>query len=235
MAIGFLGRKLFALAATLPALAGGTMAAASYLGGYSDRQAMAYDQPPRRARRDLVAVYFSGNGAADRSTVAALQADGLPVLTVDAPALFRLGHDRAYIDALVADAMRQALARSHAGRIALIGTAFGAGVLDTGLGAVPADLRARIASVVLVRPASAVYFAAYPGDLFHPGAPDSDPRRTVRLLHGLPVTCIFETDGADSLCRTPQLAGASRVALPAGATLAQASVRAALVPPQAMH
>ncbi|NKJ42796.1 virulence factor [Novosphingobium sp. SG720] len=234
MAIGFLGRKLFALAAALPAVAGGTMAA----GGYFDRQAVLYRGPLGPPRHDLVVVYFSGDMGlalgAGGGTIAALRDRGLPVVTVNSPALFGVGRDRAFVDALVADTMRQALARSHAAHIALIGAAFGAGVLDTGLGAVPADLRARIASVVLVAPARTVYFQANPGGLFHPGAPDSDPRRTVRLLHGLPVTCIFENDSTDSLCRTTQLDGARRVPL-GNHRLAQISADAALYPPLPMH
>jgi hypothetical protein len=173
MAIGFPGRKLFALAAALPVVGGATMAATGYLGGYFDRQAVVYRSPLGPPRHDLVAVYFSGDMGLQmgpgRGTVAALRERGLPVMAVNSPALFRLARDRAFVDALVADTMRQALARSHAARVVLIGMAFGAGVLDTGLGAVPADLRARIASVVLVQPGTAVYFQANPGELFHPG------------------------------------------------------------------
>jgi type IV secretory pathway VirJ component len=235
MTIGFLGRKLFALAAALPVVGGGTMAAA----GYFDRDAVRYRAPPGIAHSDLVAVYFSGDmGVAlgtGRSTVEALRARGLPVVTVNSPALFGVGRDRAFIDALVADTIRQALARSHAARVALIGVAFGAGILDTGLGAVPADLRGRIASVVLVAPASSVYFEANPGGLFHAGGPDSDPRRTVRLLAGLPVTCIFQRSDAQTLCSAAQLSGARRVDTPAGTAFPMAAADAVLHPPQPMR
>ncbi|GHC84409.1 AcvB/VirJ family lysyl-phosphatidylglycerol hydrolase [Novosphingobium pokkalii] len=247
MAIGFPGRKLFALAAALPVVGGATMAATGYLGGYFDRQAVVYRSPLGPPRHDLVAVYFSGDMGLQmgpgRGTVAALRERGLPVMAVNSPALFRLARDRAFVDALVADTMRQALARSHAARVVLIGMAFGAGVLDTGLGAVPADLRARIASVVLVQPGTAVYFQANPGELFHPGGPDSDPRRTVRLLHGLPVTCISQSQQDQSLCSAAPLAGASHVALDDARprtpsdrlSVARITADAALFPPSPMH
>jgi len=247
MAIGFPGRKLFALAAALPLLGGATMAATGYFAGYFDRQAMHYRPALGQPRQDLVAIYFSGDmglrlGAGCR-TVAALRRQGLAVMAVDSPALFRLTRDRAFVDALVADTIRAALARSHAAKVALIGAAFGAGILDTGLGAVPADLRSRIASVVLVQPGTAVYFQANPGGLIHPGAPVSDPHRTVRLLNGLPVTCIAKSSQDQGLCAAGQLAGASHVQLdalhPRGPAytvdIASIAANAALFPPRPMH
>lgn len=242
MAIGFLGRKLFALALVLPVLGSATMA----LGGYFDHKAIAFHPASRFPRSDLVAVFFSGDmGLAmgsGKATVATLRAQGLGVLTVNSSALFRMPRDRAFVDALVADTLRRALAASGARRAVLVGSAFGANMLDTGLGAVPADLRARIAAVVLITPDTAVYFHAHPSGLFYSGAPDSDPRRTVRLLHGLPVTCIAPRGDGASLCHAPEMAGAHSISLDDthimgqdDQALARSAVFAALAPPAPMH
>lgn len=257
MAIGGIARKLFALSAVLTML--GTAMTAAVLGavglgavgGYFDRTAMVYQAPPGGARGDLVAVYFSdamgGATGPGEGVIAALQAHGVPVVAVNSPSLFRFGRDRVFVDALVARAMRLALLRSGAARVVLVGSAFGADVLDTGLGAVPANLRARIASVVLLEPGRAVYFHADPIGLFHLclpglGKPDSDPRRTVRMLHGLPVTCVFGLGDRGSLCPAPELAGARRIGIDDGHLLlrhyrawAQQATQAALFPPAPMH
>ncbi len=252
MAIGGIARKLFALSAVLIMLGTATMAAVlgalglGAVGGYFDRTAMVYQAPPGRVRGDLVAVYFSdAMGSATgpgKGVIAALQAHGVPVVAVNSPSLFRFGRDRVFVDALVARAMRQALLRSGATRVVLVGTAFGADVLDTGLGAVPANLRARIASVVLLGPGRAVYFHADPIGLLHVSGPDSDPRRTVRMLHGLPVTCVFGLGDRGSLCPAPELAGARRIGIDDGHLLlrhyrawAQQATQAALFPPAPMH
>ncbi|HIQ18927.1 MAG TPA: type IV secretion system protein VirJ [Novosphingobium capsulatum] len=216
------------------------------VGGYFDRTAMVYQAPPGGARGDLVAVYFSdamgGATGPGEGVIAALQAHGVPVVAVNSPSLFRFGRDRVFVDALVARAMRLALLRSGAARVVLVGSAFGADVLDTGLGAVPANLRARIASVVLLGPGRAVYFHADPIGLLHVSGPDSDPRRTVRMLHGLPVTCVFGLGDRGSLCPAPELAGARRIGIDDGHLLlrhyrawAQQATQAALFPPAPMH
>ncbi|MCW1383578.1 virulence factor [Novosphingobium sp. KCTC 2891] len=234
-------RKLFALIAALPILAFATMA----VGGYFDRDAVRYLDPTTPRTTDLVAVYLSGDMGLDvgagEGAVAALRGRGIPVLAVNSSALFGIGRDRAYVDALVADAAAQAVARSGASRVALIGNSFGADVLGTGIGTLPADLRARIASVVLVVPGTTVFFHANPSGLFYQGRPDSDPRRTARLLRGLPVTCIYGSREDESLCRAPELARARRVAIDDGHlmlrhydALASAIADAALAPPGPM-
>lgn len=242
MALAHRGRKLFGWVAALPVVAFATMA----VGGYFDRNAVRYEDALGPRRDGLVAAYFSGDMGlsvgAGEGAVDALRTRGVPVLTVNSSALFGRAQDRLYVDALVADTIRQALARSGASKVVLIGTSFGADMLDTGIGAVPADLRGKIASVVLVVPGTEVWFHANPSGLFYQGTPDSDPRRTVRLLRGLRVTCIYGTQETDSLCRSPELAGTSRIALDDGHLmlghyheLAETAANAALFPPAPMH
>lgn len=236
------GRKVFGWLALIPALCMVTMV----IGGYFDRDAMRWLDPTAQRRHDLVAIYFSGDMGLDVGTgagaIAGLRAHGVPVLAVNSSLLFRQRRDRGFVDSLVADSIRTALARSGATRVALLGGSFGADILDTGVGMLPPPLRARIASVVLVVPGTQVYYHANPLGLFYTGDPDSDPRHTIRLLRGLPVTCIFGTGEADSLCRMPELAPARRIAIPDGHLmlshydeLARLTVHAAMAPPAAME
>lgn len=243
----FRKRRLAQWLAVVPALACVTMV----VGGYFDREAERYEHPTGAHRHDplpppLVAIYFSGDMGLDVGTgegaINAMRAAGVPVLAVNSSALFWRARDRAYVEQLLVQTMRRALARSGASRIALVGGSFGADILDTAIGALPADLRRRIASVVLVVPGTEVYFHANPIGVFYLGQPDSDPRRTVLALRGLPVTCIYGLAESDTLCRAPELAGSSRMAIDDGhlmfghyRELAAITARAALFPPPMMN
>jgi type IV secretory pathway VirJ component len=241
MALRIRRRKLFGWLAVLPVVAFATM----IVGGYFDRVALHYEEPLGPRRDGLVAVYFSSDMGlsvgAGEGAVNELRTRGIPVMAVNSSALFLRGRDRTFVDGLVAEALRQALARSGADSAALIGSSFGADILDTGIGALPADLRRRISSVVLVVPGTEVFFHANPSGLFYTGAPDSNPRSTARLLRGLAVTCIYGSQEDDSLCRTPELTRASLIALDDGHmmlghyhALAETAANAALFPPAPM-
>lgn len=242
---GSSARKPFALFAAVPvaalALAGAGLAAA----GYFDRSPLHYEEPLGPRQDGLVVVYFAGDMGlslgAGRGTINALRTRGIPVLAVNSPALFLRERDRTFVDGLVAESLKQALRRSGAAKVALIGSAFGADILDTGIGALPADLRERISSVVLVVPDTRVFFRADPGGLFRGGTPDSNPRRTTRLLRGLSVTCVFGTHQRTSLCHMPELGHASLIGLDDGRLtfnqshwLAETAANAAQFPPAPM-
>ena len=62
------------------------------------------------------------------------------------------------------------------------------GRLGAGLGRLPADLRKRIASVVLTGPGTHVYFHANPTGIWYRGPVAAEPAHTIPLLRGLPVT-----------------------------------------------
>ncbi|KUR76942.1 AcvB/VirJ family lysyl-phosphatidylglycerol hydrolase [Novosphingobium sp. Fuku2-ISO-50] len=239
----FPGRKLFGWLSLIPLLILAIMA----IGGYFDRHATRWlpATGPNRTgpnRPALVAVYFSGDMGLSvglgEGALSVLRRDGIAVLAVNCSLAFRKAQSRAYVDALVADTLRRALTESGARQVVIMGGSFGADVIGTGIGALPPDLSRRIAAVVLIVPGTQVFFHANPTGLFYAGIPDSDPRQTVRALRGLPVTCIYGRDEADSLCRARELAGARRVEIPDGhlmlshyRRLAEETARAALDPP----
>lgn len=234
-------RRILAGIVAVPALALSTLA----VGGYFDAQPIAYLDPAGPAHGHEAVVFLSGDMGlrvgAGEGAVEELRKRGLPVLAINSSGLFGRGRDRAYVDALVSDAMRQALARPGVQRLALVGSSFGADVLGTGIGSLPPDLRAKIASVVLVVPGTEVYFQANPSGLTYLGRPDSDPRRTARLLRGLPVTCIYGLRESETLCRQPELSNANIVGIDDGhlmlrhyGDLARKVADSALFPPKPM-
>lgn len=198
----------------------GLLAVAMAVGGYFDRIAMFWREPARITggqKSDLAIVYWSGDMGTrvglGSKLLPALTARGIPVLAVTSPALFRTPRDRTFVDSQVVQSVRLALARHGIRRVAVVGDSFGADVLGAGLGQLPPELRKRVTSVVLIVPANAIYFAANPIGVFYRGPVAADPERTLPLLHGLAVTCIYGTREADSLCREPVMAGTRRVAI----------------------
>jgi type IV secretory pathway VirJ component len=211
------------------------------VGGYFESEPFTLHWPPRRVPRyPLVAVYWSGDMgmrmSRSRGIVESLKAKGIPVLSVSSPALFGRARDRAFVDRAVATSVRAALTRSGAKRVAVVGSAFGAGIVGSGLGHIEPELRHRIASVVLVVPRTGVYFHANPTGIFYRGPVASDPEHTLPLLHGLPVTCIFRAEEDDSLCHETVMEGTRRVAIDEGRPqLADVVAAAVLDPPEPMH
>lgn len=202
------------------AFLGAILAIVMGVGGYFDQQAMTWREPAKsalNAKSNLAVVYWSGDmgtkvGLA-RALLPTLSARGIPVLSVTSPALFSTPRDRAFVDDQVVQSVKFALQRRGIERVAVVGDSFGADVLGAGLGQLPPPLRERVAAVVLLVPASSVYFAANPAGFFYRGPIASDPDHTLPLLHGLPVTCIYGTGEPDSLCREPVMRGTRRVAI----------------------
>lgn len=165
--------------------------------------------PPRGPRRPIGVVYFSGDMGLRYGmggpTATALAAHGIAVLGVQSSTLFAGRHDRDYVDGVVADAVREGLATTGTQRLVLIGQSYGADILQTGLAALPADLRTRIAGVVLIVPGDSVYFRADPSGLAYRGPPDSVATTTAATIDWAPLTCIHGRAETDSLCPNLQM------------------------------
>ncbi|MGJ3625917.1 AcvB/VirJ family lysyl-phosphatidylglycerol hydrolase [Sphingomonas sp. MMS24-JH45] len=141
------------------------------------------------------------------STSSGLTEHHIPVVGITSPALFRTRRTRAAVDAIVADTVRTALARTGARRIVMMGQSYGADIVQTGLARLPADLRARVAGIVLILPGRDVYFRADPTGLAYRGARqrrDHDRRHA----HLAPLTCIYGAEEDDSLCPRLHVPGA---------------------------
>ncbi len=213
--MGRVGRRV-TLAVLVVAVALGILFAA---GGFLDRDPHWWFAA-RGPRRNVSAVYFSGDmglrHGMGQATSQALAAHGVPVIGVSSSTLFRAHRTRAETDAIIAGVVRDAAARAGSDRLVLIGQSYGADVLGTGLGALPADLRARVAAVILIVPGGDVFFRADPTGLEYHGTPDADGRATLRAITWAPVTCIYGVEERDSACPGLRLPGATVIPMPGG-------------------
>ncbi|WP_404477750.1 AcvB/VirJ family lysyl-phosphatidylglycerol hydrolase [Novosphingobium sp. BL-52-GroH] len=164
-------------------------------------------QAPGRPK--LAAVFLSGDmgfhfgmGA---DVAEAIAERGIPVVGVSSPVVFAAHRTRAEADAVVAGAIRLALARSGAQRVLLMGQSYGADILATTAPDLSPALRARVAAIDLTVPAQDVFFRADPSGLAYLGTPDAKPLRAMRGLDWAPVICVYGLQEHGSLC--PALRG----------------------------
>lgn len=214
------GRRRVAIwvAGVVCAIAFGTLALGDYFAGeareFSPLPATAHPaDPPTDPPPPLAAVFWSGDMGMHvgfgSDLPERLARAGVPVLAVSSPVVF--GHERTADEARgeVAASLADAINRSGAQRVALIGFSFGADVVAASVGNLPPGLRRRIAQVVLVGPGKGIHFHANPFGLFYLGRSDADPATAAAGLRGIPTSCIFASAEADdSLCREPGLAKA---------------------------
>lgn len=195
------------------------MAGVAALAGFFDRDPVVL-LPAEGTARPVAALYLSGDMGLrfgpNPTTTRTLAANGVTVVALKSPTLFRFHRTRGEVDRIVADAVRTALARSRASRIVVIGQSYGADILETGLAALPPTLRSRIAGAVLVVPGESVFFRADPSGLGYRGMPDHIGAASLDRLDWLPVTCIYGRDEQDSACPDVHLPHATIIAMPGG-------------------
>ncbi|MEJ8629085.1 type IV secretion system protein VirJ [Sphingomonas sp. I4] len=145
-----------------------------------------------------------------------MSAKGIAVSGINSPVLFRQPRTRAEVDALIADLVRRAAREAGERRLVLLGQSYGADMLQTGLARLPADLRARVAAIVLVVPGETAFFRSDPSGLAYRGQPDSWGISTARTIDWAPLTCIYGVKETDSLCPLLKQRNAHVVAMPGG-------------------
>ncbi|EZP54728.1 AcvB/VirJ family lysyl-phosphatidylglycerol hydrolase [Sphingomonas sp. RIT328] len=175
-------------------------------------------RPPAAAR--VAVVNVSGDmglrfllGA---STSHGLTAAHIPVVGIATPVLFRRHRSAADVDRIVAGTIRTALARTGASRVVVMGQSYGADIVQTGLAHLPADLRAKVAAIILVLPGDSVYFRADPTGWSYGDHPDSRAVATADTLTWAPLTCIYGVEEDDSLCPLLRVPGAHVIGMPGG-------------------
>ena len=188
--------------------------------GFFDRDGLRFQ--PGRPGAGVAVVYLSGDMGLRAGTapyaLRLLRINGVPVLAVSTPTLFRARRDAAFATRVLARAIVAARVRSGASRIVVIGQSYGADIAEVGLSRLtPAD-RARVAGALLIVPGRYVYFRADPTSLVYRFAPDADGGAAIARI-AVPFTCVQgvrETDGACTFARQP---GATRITLPGGHSL----------------
>lgn len=175
---------------------------------------------PPASERGLAAVFISGDmgsriGMGPKISER-LAHHGIPVIAVNSLTYFRTRRTPEEAGALIADAMRRALALPGTTRVVLIGQSFGSDMLQVGLPSLPADLRAKVLMVALVVPGDTVYYRASPSELFNLTPPDASALPTARLLTWTPLTCIYGREEEASLCPMLDQPNLWRVGMPGG-------------------
>ncbi len=169
--------------------------------------------------KPVAAVYFSGDMGLRFGmgpyVADALAKAGVPVLGVSSSTAFVRHRSREEVDAIVADAIRDTLTRTGAEKIIVLGQSFGADMVRVGLVSLPADLRARVAAVVLVVPGETAYVRDDPNNIAYTGTPDADAS-SARKLDWVPLTCIWGKAETDSLCPLLLTPNVRRIPLPGG-------------------
>ena len=170
--------------------------------------------------RPLAVLYVSGDMGVrfgiGASVTRALAERDLPVIALNSPTAFGSRKSQRQVNAIIADSIREALARGTADRLVLIGQSFGSDMLAVGLRSLPAELRPQIAAIVLVVPGKSAYFRADPTGLAYRGDPDVTEKDLMREVDWAPVMCIYGAAEADSLCPYLVAPNVTRVVLPGG-------------------
>lgn len=188
----------------------------------------AFDASPLRAlpprgdsgdsRKDYAAVLISGD-MGPRAGMGAPVAQGLAdhgVATVSINALnyFRVRRSPAEVSAIMAQAIRRAMALGHVDKVVVLGQSFGADMVHVGLEHLPADLRAHVALVVLTVPTRTVFLRVSPLEWLDRTTPDAMAITSARKLDWVPVVCIRGQQETDSLCPLLHLPHLTQLALP---------------------
>jgi type IV secretory pathway VirJ component len=214
------------------ALAAAVVGALTVLTGYAGG-AVFVDQPPRavspRELSGVGAVILSGDMGFSvgmgRQVSDRLVHDGIPVTGVNSLAFFRRHRTPDEDRALVASAIRRALAVPGTRRVVLIGQSFGADMLQAGLAGLDPALRATVMDVVLVVPEDTLEYRASPSNLLDMGEPQVPALPTARRLDWVPTLCIRGKKETDSLCPLLSSGNVEHVVLPGGHPLHRDSDR----------
>lgn len=188
--------------------------------GFLDRDPVhLYGMPERHGSAPVAAIFLSGDMGIRYGmgsyVVESLAGAGVPVYAIASSTMFARRRSAAEVAALLPDAIRETLRRSGARKVVVIGQSFGADMARVGLAALPPDLRAKVAALVLVVPGTTAYFRADPLGLAYIGTPDADAA-AAKALTWLPVTCIRGADETDSLCPSLVAPNVRRITLPGG-------------------
>ncbi|MBP8231731.1 AcvB/VirJ family lysyl-phosphatidylglycerol hydrolase [Rhizorhabdus sp.] len=216
-------RRFPKLLAVIVALTIGLLSYGAWLGYFGGRDlyvgfpAQGTARPEHRA---VAAVLLSGDMGLrvgmGRQIAQRLSASGIPVLGVDSLVYFRHRRTAEEATQLLEQAIRRGLRFGHADRLVLIGQSYGADMVHVGFAGLPADLRKRLAMVVLVVPTDTVIYRVSPAETLDLVKPDAAAIDTGRTVTGVPLLCVQGQEEKDSLCPLLTQPNARRIALPGG-------------------
>ena len=161
------------------------------------------DTPPHGGNSDELAVLLTGDGGwagLDQELAARLAADGVPTVGLNSLKYFWTERTPEETTKDVTRIINHYLTAWNKQRVLLVGYSFGADVVPFVLNRLPAELRARVATVNLVGVDSNASFeikiAGWVGS--DDGGPPTRPE--IAAISGVPVLCIYGEGESDSIC-----------------------------------
>ncbi|MGO9804092.1 MAG: AcvB/VirJ family lysyl-phosphatidylglycerol hydrolase [Steroidobacteraceae bacterium] len=167
---------------------------------------------PAAGRSAELALLLTGDGGwagLDQELAARLAASGVPTVGLNSLKYFWSKRTPEETARDVARLMRHYLAAWGKQRVLLVGYSFGADVMPFVVNRLPADLRARIASVSLLGIDSNASFEVSVSDWAGNGDGGPPTRPELAAVSHLPILCIYGEGESDSIC--PGLAAASGI------------------------
>ena len=215
----FLGRATAAIGWAVALLALLIAAAAVY--SWMQSGPVIQDLDASSYRKDASIVFVSGDAGLPRWSLGKqvaqrLSAEDYAVTAVDSLSAFSKRRSPEQAGAILAAAMHEAMRRNPGAPIVLIGQSFGSDIIPIAVAHLPADLRSRIARIILTVPATQAYLQVSPAEMLGTAKPDLPLLPFARQLPPVPLTCIYGIRERDSLCRAISGPNIRTVALPGG-------------------
>ncbi len=171
------------------------------------------EEVPATGTGPELALLMTGDGGwagLDQELAARLAQSGVPTVGLNSLKYFWTQRTPDETARDVARLLRHYLAAWNKQRVLLVGYSFGADVLPFVVNRLPADLRARVASVSLLGIDSNASFEVSVADWVGTGDSGPPTRPELAALSALPVLCIYGEGESDSICPglapRPQLA-----------------------------
>jgi type IV secretory pathway VirJ component len=152
---------------------------------------------------DEFALLLTGDGGwagLDRELAARLAASGVPTVALDSLKYFWTERTPEETTRDVVRVLRHYLTAWNKQRVLLVGYSFGADVLPFVVNRLPADLRARVASVSLLGIDANASFEVRISDWVGSDAGGPPTRPELAAMRHVPVLCIYGSGEADSIC-----------------------------------
>lgn len=139
---------------------------------------------------------------------------GIATVGVNSLNYFKVRRTPAEVSAMLAEAMRRAMALGHTDRVIVLGQSFGSDMVHVGLEHLPADMRRHVALVVLTVPTRTVFLRVSPLEWLDETQPDAPALPSASKLDWIPVVCIHGHEEPESLCPLLHLPRLTQIVLP---------------------
>ena len=209
------------IAAVIVVVASLAAVLAAALGGLGAWDASPFaDLPAQGASKErrYAAVLLSGDMGTRTGLggeiAARLARHGVATVSVNSLNYFKVRRRPEEVSAMLAEAMRHAMALGHTDRVVVLGQSFGSDMVHVGLEHLPQALRRHVSLVVLTVPTRTVFLRVSPLEWLDETTPDAPALASARKLDWVPVVCIRGRDEPESLCPLLHLPRLTQIVLP---------------------